>query len=123
MERFSVTAQHLNSPRAHSDGTREIAQALVEHPTFIPRLTWKWGSRVPIETVQVADSIASSPEEAVFFCDSSAFTERLDPAITEALLAVPDRLVLTPFVIAESKEWLGRHLDHPLAQAFLKKEA
>ena len=100
-----------------------MAQAVIDHPTFIKRLHWKYGEQVPIETVQVAESIAQAPEEAVFFCDNSVFDEDLDPAITEALLEVPGRMVLTPFVMAELQPWLRRHLDHPLARAMLKDEA
>lgn len=100
-----------------------VPRAVLHHPTFMPRLTWKSHARVPIADALVPESIASAPADTAFFCDSSAITDKLDPAIFEALLAVPDRLVLTPFVIAESREWLGRHLDHPLAAAMLKKEA
>jgi hypothetical protein len=100
-----------------------VPQAVLEHPTFMPRLTWKSRERIPIADALVPESIAGASADTAFFCDSSAITDKLDPAMFEALLAVPDRLVLTPFVIAESKEWLGRHLEHPLAAAMLKKEA
>jgi hypothetical protein len=95
---------------------------VLDHPTFIPRLTWKYGPRVPIETARLPETIAGAGD-AAFFCDTSIFNNELDPAIIEALLAEPDRLVLTPFVIEESKEWLGRHPEHPLTSAILKKAA
>lgn len=120
--KFSLTTQHYSAPRAHSDGSRPISQAILDHPTFIPRLTWKYTSRVSIEDINLPETIAGAGD-AVFFCDSSVFNDRLDPAIVEAMLAVPDRLVLTPFVIAESKEWLGRRPSHPLTKAIAKKEA
>jgi hypothetical protein len=67
---------------------------------LIERLHWRYGEHVPIETAKVPESIARAPEEAVFFCDNSVFDKEFDPAITEALLAVPGRMVLTPFVMA-----------------------
>jgi len=123
MAKLSPTTQHLTSPRTYRDGVHKVPQAVLDHPTFMPRLTWKARPRIPIADAMLPESIGAAPTDAAFFCDSSAITDALDPAIFEAMLGVPGRLVLTPFVIGESKEWLGRHLDHPLAAAILKKEA
>lgn len=120
--RLSVTVQHLAAPRAHSDGTVPLAQAVLDHPTFMPRLSWKYFPSIPIDNAKVAESIAGAPAGTVFFCDTSAINDQLNPTIMEALLEVPERLALTPLVMAESKDWLGRHPEHPLAQVMRTSE-
>jgi hypothetical protein len=122
MPKLTRTAEHWAAPRAHVDGVRPISQAVIEDPTFMPRLSWKIRPPIPITDAKLPETIRGAGD-AAFFCDTSVFDERLDPAIIEAMLAAPNRLVLTPFVMAESKDWLGRHPDHPLAAAIVKKEA
>jgi hypothetical protein len=87
----------------------------------MPRLSWKIRPPTPITKMRLHEAITGSGD-AAYFCDTSVFDERIDPAIVEAMLDVPGRLVLTPFVMAESKKWLDRHPDHPLAAAIAKKE-
>jgi hypothetical protein len=99
-----------------------INQAVIEHPTFMPRLSWKIRPPIPVTDAKLPETIARSGD-AAYFCDSSVFDQNVDPAIIEAMLAVPDRLVLSPLVMAESREWLGRHPDHPLAAAIINREA
>ncbi|HEY4450549.1 MAG TPA: hypothetical protein VGN13_03005 [Solirubrobacteraceae bacterium] len=96
---------------------------MTEHPTFIRRLNWKFGSRVPMDSIQVAESIARAPHEAVWFIDNNVIADDVDAAIVEALLAVPGRMVLTPLVMQEMQPWLMRHPEHPLSKAMKSGQA
>lgn len=87
------------------------------------RLNWKFGERVPMNTVPVAESIARAPEEAVWFIDNNVIADDVDPAIIEALFAVPGRMVLTPLVMQEMHSWLMRHPEHPLGKAIKSGQA
>jgi len=119
--RWSRTAAHMRTPRAHSDGVRAFPQQLLDHPTFVARLSWRGGSRVPIHTVEVARSI-SEATDAVFFCDNSVFHDRLDNAILSALLDAQDRMVLTPLVLKELHPWLKARPTHAMTEAIQNNE-
>ena len=106
---------HMAS-RSKSDGTRPWPDQLLNHPTFMPRLTWKSGPRVPLDPANIADSI-SQADNASFFCDNSLFHDRLDRSILEALIAVPNKMALSPLVIRELEPWLRNRPRHPLAKA------
>jgi hypothetical protein len=118
MPRRSSTVQH-----AHREGVEHIPRAVAEHPTYMRRLNWKFGDRVPMDSVPVAESIARAPDEAVWFIDNNVISDDVDPGIIEALLAVPGRMVLTPLVMQESRDWLVRHPEHALAQAIKRGDA
>ncbi len=112
MPKRSSTVEH-----AHRDGVEHIPKAVAEHPTYMRRLNWKFGDRVPMDTVEVARSISESPDEAVWFIDNNVLADDVDDAIIEALLEKPGRMVLTPLVMAESRDWLTRHPGHVLVRA------
>jgi hypothetical protein len=112
MPKRSSTVEH-----ARREGVEHIPKAVAEHPTYIRRLNWKFGDRVPMDTVQVVRSISESPDEAVWFIDNNVLAEDVDDAISEALLEKPGRMVLTPLVMAESRDWLTRHPGHVFVKA------
>jgi hypothetical protein len=112
-----VTRWSATNADYHRGGVEHVPRVVAEHPTFIRRLHWKFGARVPIADAQVAESIARAPEEAVWFVDNNVFSEDVDPAIVEALLEMPGRMVLTPLVNQELLDWLPRHRDNPMARA------
>jgi hypothetical protein len=118
MRRRSSTVEH-----SYREGVEEIPRAVAEHPTYIRRLNWKFGDRVPMDTVPVAESIAQAPPEAVWFIDNNVLDDDVDPAIIEALLAAPGRMVLTPLVMQEARDWLMRHPEHPFMKAIKKGDA
>jgi hypothetical protein len=70
-----------------------------------------------MDDVPVADSIAQAPPDAVWFIDNNVLDDEVDPAIIEALLAVPGRMVLTPLVMQEARDWLMRRPEHPFVKA------
>jgi hypothetical protein len=118
MPKRSPTVQH-----AHHEGIEHIPAAVAQHPTYMRRLNWKFGDRVPMSTVPVAKSIECGPVEAAWFIDNNVLADSVDPAIIEALLDVPGRMVLTPLVMQESKTWLERHPEHPFVRAIKKGTA
>jgi hypothetical protein len=76
-----------------------------------------------MNSVPVAESIVRAPEEAVWFIDNNVIADDVDPAIIEALLAVPGRMVLTPLVMQEMRPWLMRNPEHPLGKAIKSGQA
>lgn len=122
MTRFTRTAEHLATPRARNDGSRPFPRQLLEHPTFVPRLSWKIGGQVPVASVHVA-RIIEQARGVAFFCDNSIFHDHLDPAILAALLAVPGRMVLTPLVMRELRPWLMARPEHQLTDAIKRAVA
>src|SRR5450759_4534322 len=118
MPQRSSTVQH-----SHREGVEHIPRAVAEHPTYIRRLNWRFGSRVPMNSVPVAESIARAPEEAVWFIDNNVIADDVDPAIIEAPLALPGRMVLTPLVMREMHPWLVRHPEHLLGKAIKRGQA
>ncbi len=73
--------------------------------------------RIPIAEARIPDAIVAAPTKAVWFVDNNVLHERTDPALIEALLAQPGRMVLTPHVMEESQAWLIRHPEHPFVKA------
>ena len=76
-----------------------------------------------MDDVPVADSIAQAPPDAVWFIDNNVLDDEVDPAIIEALLAVPGRMVLTPLVMQEARDWLMRRPEHPFVKAIKSGDA
>jgi hypothetical protein len=112
----------MAAPKANSDGVRRLPAQVLDHPTWMPRLTWKGGPRVPIDPAAVAESIDQARDVA-FFCDNSVFHDGLDERILSALITTPKRMALTPLVMEELRPWLMRRPDHRLTQAIKKRDA
>lgn len=88
----------------------------IEHPTWMPRLSWKGRPRIDLDAAAIAESISQTTDVA-FFCDNSVFHDGLDPRILSALTDRPKRMALTPLVLRELRPWLMRRPDNPLADA------
>ncbi len=120
MKRVGRTIRALRDPR-RSDGVLDtLPLHLWEDRTFIPRLAWKGGDPVPLVVDDLVETIRGAGD-AAFFLDNAFFDDRIDDSVWEALLAEPGRLVITPRVWDELKEWLGRRKQHPVSKAIAAK--
>lgn len=119
-ERFSRTGQALQ-PRRGDGGTREVSAEALEQarrrdPGFLPRLALRATPWHKTDWPGLVDSLGRERDLAVF-CDNSAFDDTAPVELWDVLLQEPERLVLTPRVMAELKPWLASHLDHPIVKA------
>lgn len=84
-----------------------------EAPTWIPRLSFRFGPRIPIERADYLTGLEANRETALFV-DSSIFDAKADPALWSELLSEPARVYFTPRVIKELIPFFRRYPKHPM---------
>jgi hypothetical protein len=103
----------------------EVAKAAEEarkaDSGFMLRLTWVRGPRVPTPWDDLISTLAAERDVSVY-CDNSAFSDNAPPELWEVLLQEPGRLVVTPRVWAELREYLARRQTHPVRIAIGRED-
>jgi hypothetical protein len=117
--KLTRTTRHLmgTNPSRGFDGFAPMPSGVPQDPNFILRLNWAITPKLNYDTELVCESIAMTPNDATFFCDTSMFDVRTDARLWPALLNQPGKLVLTPRVLLELEPWLKTHPDHIAARA------
>lgn len=73
-------------------------------------------------TDELCRTIASIPDDVLFFCDTSLFDDKTDMRLYSELLDREGRIVIIPPVRRELDPWLDTHSEHPVAKAILGEE-
>jgi hypothetical protein len=73
--------------------------------------------RSPADWPTLIESVRESGN-AAFFCDNCVYDYTAPDDLWEALLATPERLVMTPNVWRELHPWLIKHPDHGFVRAY-----
>lgn len=115
MDRYSRTGRVFQR-RATSDGEVVVAPSRSDDPGFLRRLAWRVTPKVTTDWAELADAIQGEAQIDVF-CDNSIFADDTPGGLWEALLAAPERLVITPRVWRELLPWLEKRPNHRLAAA------
>lgn len=79
--------------------------------------------KVDYEPRDLCRTIEESPDDLMFFCDTSLFDNRTDARLWDALLNRDDKMVIVPPVHRELEPWLASHPTHPAARAILEQES
>jgi hypothetical protein len=113
VDRYSRTGRVLRNPAAAEPAYAVPPGSLPHDPSYVLRLAWKVGPRVPTDWSALTEAVRQE-EELVVFCDNSAFDDDAPADLWEALLSVPGRLMLTRRVSAELRPWLLKRPLHPV---------
>jgi len=120
--KWTVPSRALRSAMARAEPVElPIPAAELETPTFIPRLSFRQGPRVPAANATVLPNLSKARDHALFV-DASVVGRRDDPAFWEALLCQPDRVFLTPRVAYELRPHFKVVREHPLLKAIVAKD-
>ena len=86
--------------------------------TFIPRLSFRHGPRVPTNVRDLTKYLTQHTDHALFIDTNLTW---LDPIWWEELLSEPERVHVTGRVLRELVPYLQRNPDHPLRAALADK--
>ena len=102
------------------DGIKAVPQALIQDPTFVFRLSWKFtGPSVGARTALASSLQVVSDQRPAFFLDTNLWDVNVEHELWQALIALGKDVIVIPQVKAELGSWLSSHGDHPAARAIL----
>lgn len=104
----------LTDERARSHSVElPVRREDFEAPTWIPRLSFRPGPKIPIDQSDYLTGLEAN-REAALFVDSSIFDSKADPALWSELLSKPARVYFTPRVVKELLPFFRRYPKHPM---------
>ncbi len=111
------------SPRRGFDGfTTYPAVPSSPGRAFVPRLTMIGTPKLPYDVGEFCSGVAGTPDDVLFFCDTSLFDRNTDTRLWSALLNREGKVVIVPPVRRELDPWLASNEQHPTARAILDGE-
>lgn len=100
------------------DGESQVPSALLQDPTFVFRLSWKFSG----PSVGMREALASSlspdiEQRPVFFLDTNLWDVNVETELWQALIGLSKDIVVIPQVKTEVQGWLTTHENHLAARA------
>jgi hypothetical protein len=105
------TSADKGQPIAFGVGAEELGM-----PSFVPRLSFRTGSRVPSNEADLVAFLRSA-EDTTIFMDSSGVGRDIDYKFWDEMLRVPERVYVTTQVLRELAEHFRAVPEHPLRKA------